>query len=198
MHSSVSIKQGSLIVFEGVDKAGKSTQVDRFKDLVWEGPSPYFAHMPSGLTQLTGDIYKLLETVKPESQLARQLLHLACHAENAPAIARQREQTAVILDRFWWSTVAYGWHGGRIGESGLEWTAFMNVIDTIWGALTPDLVFLFINAYEEDSNNSGAVEDGYRKLAKEFSTHTVLVPRLSVEDTSEFVLAELIQRGFAA
>lgn len=190
------IKPKTLIVFEGLDKAGKSTQLERFKEIPWAEPAPHFAHMPSGLTRLTADIYGLLETVKPQSQLALQLLHLACHAENAPTITRQRQETAVILDRFWWSTVAYGWYGGKIGRSGLEWTAFMNLIDSIWRDLTPDLVFLFIHPHENDANNSDAVELGYRKLAEESSGTTVLVPRLSVEDTSDFVFEALIARGF--
>ncbi|MFJ5859882.1 dTMP kinase [Pseudarthrobacter sp. NPDC092439] len=198
MDNIFSIKRGSLVVFEGLDKAGKSTQVDRFKALAWEHPAPQFAHMPSGLTSLTGAVYELLENVKPESQLARQLLHLACHAENVPEIIRQRQDSAVILDRFWWSTVAYGWHGGRIGESGLEWSAFMNLVDAIWGQLAPDLVFLFINAYDDDSNNNDQVEQGYRALAKEFEERTVLVPRLAKEQTTRFIVDELTRRGIAA
>jgi dTMP kinase len=192
----VKVKPNSLIVFEGLDKAGKSTQLERLRGLPWAEPAPYCAHMPSGLTRLTSEIYALLENVKPKSQLARQLLHLACHAENTPAIIRQRQETAVILDRFWWSTVAYGWHGAQIGSSGLEWTAFMNLIDSIWQDLTPDLVFLFINPFEDDSNNKDAVEQGYRKLNEEFSGITVVVPRLSVEDTSDFILEVLTARGF--
>jgi hypothetical protein len=72
----------------------------------------------------------------------------------------------------------------------------MNLIDSIWRDLTPDLVFLFIHPYENDANNSDAVELGYRKLAEESSGTTVLVPRLSVEDTSDFVFEALIARGF--
>lgn len=198
MYNSFSIKHGSLVVFEGLDKAGKSTQVDRFKELAWEYPAPQSAHMPSGLTTLTGAVYELLENVKPESQLARQLLHLACHAENVPEIVRRRQDGAVILDRFWWSTVAYGWHGGRIGESGLEWSAFMNLVDSIWGQLVPDLVFLFINAYDEDVNNNDQVEQGYHALAKEFADRTVLVPRLSKEETTGFIVDELTRREIGA
>ena len=185
-------------MFEGMDKAGKTTQRDHFRALPWADPAPQFVHMPSGLTPLTTDMYRVLESVKPQSELARQLLHLACHAENVPAIRQQRQQSAVVLDRFWWSTVAYGWHGGRIGDSGLGWDAFMSLIDSIWAGLTPDLVFLFMNAYKNDSNNSGAVEAGYRELADEFSDTTVFVPRLSAADTSNFVYDELVRRGLAA
>lgn len=197
MNHRLRLKPGSLIVFEGVDKAGKSTQVEQLRKLPWAEPAPHFAHLPSGETPLTARIYELLEAVEPESQLAKQLLHLACHAENTPAITRQLRRSAVILDRFWWSTVAYGWHGGRMGSSGLEWSAFSNLIDSVWRELTPDLVFLFLSAHEADSNNRDAVERGYRKLADGFPARTVLVPLLSVEDTSGFIRAEIVKRGLS-
>lgn len=191
------IRPGSLIVFEGLDKAGKSTQIEQLRNLPWVKPDPNLVHLPSGEVPLTGALYALLETNEPESQLAKQLIHLASHAENAPGIRKQLRRRAVFLDRFWWSTVAYGWHGGGIESSGLEWAAFRNLLDAVWKELTPDLVFLFLNVYEADSNNGSAVEKGYLKLAHEFSTRTVFVPLLSVEDTSNFIMAELVKRGLA-
>jgi dTMP kinase len=198
MSGSLTIKQGALIVFEGLDKAGKTTQVEQFQAVQWGEPKPHFVHMPSGMTNVTKQVYQILEGEKLSSPLARQLFHLACHAENVPAVSSIRKESAVILDRFWWSTIAYGWHEGRLSETALGWDAFMNVIDSVWGQLAPDLVFLFINAHEEDRNNSEAVETGYRALAHQFAETTVLVPVLSVEGTTAFITDELIRRGIAS
>lgn len=197
MRNSLSIKRGSLIVLEGLDSSGKSTQIEHLRALPWIGSPPLFMHMPSGTSVLSAEVYRLLETENPRSPLARQLLHLACHAENVPAIRQQRQETAVVLDRFWWSTVAYGWHGSRIGDLGWEWKAFRNLVDTIWAGLVPDVVFLFIDAHEEDPSNSDAVAFGYHKLAEGSAASTVVVPLMPEGATTDLLISELVSRGLA-
>lgn len=66
---------GSLVVFEGLDKTEKSTQVNALSSLAWDSPAPLRTHMPSGLVSLTESIYQLTETAQIHSPLARQLLH---------------------------------------------------------------------------------------------------------------------------
>ena len=85
--SELYFRPGSLVVFEGLDRSGKSTQIKRLSMLNWKAPGPKFTHMPSGMTALTESIYELTENEKIGSPLARQLLHLACHAENIAPIA---------------------------------------------------------------------------------------------------------------
>lgn len=36
------------------------------------------------------------------------------HAENIDALAQARRSSGVLLDRRWWSTVAYGWFAGSL------------------------------------------------------------------------------------
>lgn len=97
------MRPGSLVVLEGLDRTGKTTQRDALTALPWDPPVPLITHMPSGLTSLTEAIYRTTEKHKINSPLARQLLHLTCHAENLPALRTAREQRGVILDRWWWS-----------------------------------------------------------------------------------------------
>jgi dTMP kinase len=198
MREQLTIKNRSLVVFEGVDQSGKSTQIDRFRAVLWGGTKPEFVHMPSGLVPATASIYQSLERGGLSSPLARQLLHLACHAENVPAIEALIQERAIILDRFWWSTVAYGWYGGGLAATSLEKESLMNVIDTVWGRLRPDVVFLFLNAHQDDSNNNNDVVSGYLALAKEHPEHVVLIPELSVEGTTSFIKQELIRAGIAS
>jgi dTMP kinase len=113
------LRPGALVVLEGLDRTGKSTQRNRLAELTWANPTPVFTHMPSGLTSLTADIYHLTEKAVIQSAWARQLLHLACHAENMPAIADARNHGGVVLDRWWWSTVAYGWYAGQLATAGV-------------------------------------------------------------------------------
>lgn len=77
-------------------------------------------HLPLGRSRLTEGIYRLTEQTPISPPLARQLLHLACHAENIDAISEARNRGGAILDRWWWLTVAYGWYDARMAEQG--WT----------------------------------------------------------------------------
>lgn len=197
MNEKILLRSGVLVVFEGLDKAGKSTQIERCKGLLGGDPAPHVVHMPSGLSSATDKVYDLLESEIFQSSLARQLIHLGCHAESVPALTALRAESGVLLDRFWWSSVAYGWYGGHIGDVGVEWGSYMHVIDSIWGRLIPDLVFLFVNPYEEDGNNSDDVDAGYRRLAYEYSNITVFVPTLPVDETTDFIVKELVRRGLA-
>jgi thymidylate kinase len=51
-----------MVVLEGLDRSGKSTQMRRLQRLPWLEPAPMFIHMPSGVASLTQSIYRLTET----------------------------------------------------------------------------------------------------------------------------------------
>src|SRR6266568_8943719 len=85
-------RPGSLVIFEGLDRSGKTTQLKRLSLLDWAAPEPIFTHMPSGMSALSKSIYSLTENEKISSPLARQLLHLSCHAENIGSIADGRRR----------------------------------------------------------------------------------------------------------
>lgn len=184
----------SLVVFEGLDRSGKSTQLKRLAMLNWAAPGPVFIHMPSGMTALTKSIYSLTESEKISSPLARQLLHLACHAENIKSIADGRRQHGVFLDRWWWSTVAYGWYAGHLDKSRVSKSVFFGMIDTIWSGLSADILFLFMTPFERDDLNRDEVRSGYMALAREHASITVIVPPDDPEATTNFVLRQLHDR----
>lgn len=129
--SQVNLTPGSVIVFEGLDKSSKSTQLELLRAQVSTNRT-LFTHMPSGLTEFSRQLYSLLETKPPDSGLARQLTHLACHGENISRILEAARDGSLVLDRWWWSTMAYGWYGGDIAETGLSESAFRELIECIW------------------------------------------------------------------
>jgi thymidylate kinase len=187
-------RPGSLVVFEGLDRTGKSTQLERLSMLDWSVPRPIFTHMPSGMTALTKDIYSLTENLRISSPFARQLLHLACHAENITSVADGRAQHGLFLDRWWWSTVAYGWYAGHLAESGVSESAFFGVIESIWSGQPADVIFLFMTPFESDELNREEVRNGYLALAKEHASTTVVVPPGDPEVTTALVLRNLRDR----
>lgn len=167
---SLHLRPGSLIVFEGLDRSGKSTQIKRLSAPDWAAPGPRFTHMPSGMTDLTSSIYSLTENSPISSSLARQLLDIACHAENTGPITDARAQHGLFLDRWWWSTVAYGWFGAGLARSGLSESVFFGLIESVWAANQADVVFLFMTPHQNDSLNRDEVRSGYTALAAEHET----------------------------
>ena len=166
----------------------------RLSALDWAAPGPRFTHMPSGMTDLTSSIYSLTENSQISSPLARQLLHIACHAENIGPIADARAQYGLFLDRWWWSTVAYGWYGAGLAGVGLNESVFFGLIESVWSAQQADVVFLFMTPRESDQLNKDEVRAGYAGLAAEHEAITIAVPPLGPEETTEFILSSLRAR----
>jgi dTMP kinase len=189
---------GHVVVFEGLDKAGKSTQIEALSR-IFDPDTVTFAHMPSGFTKFTKRVYEALESKKhrPKSGLAQQLAHLSCHAENMPELVESSERRSLVLDRWWWSTLAYGWYGGAVPDSGLSESAFRALIDAVWAPITASIIFVFLTPHERDDNNVTGVEAGYRTLYEQFADRTVLIPVLSEADTKQFILDEMVRRGIA-
>lgn len=194
MVGRMQLKPGSVVVFEGLDATGKSTQLDRLGARSWDEPAPMFVHMPSGLTTITSQIYQLTETAKLQTPLGRQLLHLSCHAENMEALLAARDRGGLVLDRWWWSTVAYGWYGGGLHET-VPTEVFRGVIDAVWSAVVPEVVFAFLEPFNDDPWNLPEVRAGYEALVAEHLDAAVRVPQASPDQVAAFIEGELRTRG---
>jgi dTMP kinase len=103
-----------LIVLEGIDGCGKSTQVERLAErLAAAGHPPLRLREPGG-TKLGEQVRALLldkaTEACPTAELFGYLTARAqlCHAVIRPALARGE---VVLLDRFWYSTMAYQAYG---------------------------------------------------------------------------------------
>lgn len=162
--------------------------------------------MPSGFTGFTGGVYALLEDqdTQPTDLLARQLAHLACHSESMPTLATKAKSGALVLDRWWWSTLAYGWYGRGKVDLGIDERTFRTLTEAIWAPLfteaiwaplSADVVFLFRHAYEADSNNVDGVSKGYQTIADQSPTTVIHVPALGEEETHELLVGELRRLG---
>ena len=195
---TLAMNPGVTVVFEGLDRTGKSTQLDLLK-AVLAPESIVFAHMPSGFVPFTHRVYEALEAEeeKPSSGLAQQLAHLACHAESIGRLVEATRSKALVLDRWWWSTLAYGWYGGSVEQSGLSEESFRDLIAAIWSPVAPSAVFVFLEPHQLDSNNNQGVEAGYRALLDQHPDLAVVVSSDTPEATHAFVVQSLVQRGLA-
>lgn len=190
----VSLRPGAVVVLEGLDGAGKSTQIEQMRRWTWNS-EPAFAHMPSGLTSLTSQLYQLTERERIGSPLARQLLHLACHSENMPALRRASETTGLVLDRWWWSTLAYGWYGADLASEGVAEDVFLGLIRSVWTPIVADVVLVFSTPFTNDPLNLRGVREGYRYLIEEAGETAFEVPAADPATTTQAIRQMLLERA---
>lgn len=113
----MSQNKGSLIIFEGIDHVGKSTIIELVnKELqksysnveVYQFPGKY----EGTIGKLVYDIHHNLAKYNINSidPLSLQLLHISAHIDilNSKIIPAIQNGKIVLLDRYWWSTIAYG------------------------------------------------------------------------------------------
>lgn len=197
------LRPGTLVVFEGLDGTGKSTQHERMEGGVYRPTygtpmfdgEPLFLHMPSGSNLVGSHVYEMTEALGSElDPLARQLLHLASHAQELDRLRTTSE--AVFLDRFWWSTVAYGWHGVRPAFSR---TALARLAERVWRGIEPDVIFMFDKPHVEDPHNTPDVIAGYEWLEHEYHQDrdcpVFHVPFGTEAEQNLFILEEMARLG---
>lgn len=132
--------RGVLIVFEGAEGVGKTTQMQRLVDRLDAAAIPYLAVREPGGTFVGDDIRRLL--LDPSQRIvprAEALLFMASRAQLVddvilPAI---EAGTFVLADRFFLSTYAYQVNGRNLDEAAVRMT---NQFAT--SGIVPDLTVL--------------------------------------------------------
>lgn len=137
--------RGRLIVFEGADGSGKTTISKRLASaLEARGQKCLWLAFPGHEPDMLGaEIYALHHDPRFASApaLSIQLLHVAAHVE---AIERRilpalKAGSWVVLDRYWWSTLAYGL-AGKVDPAALRLAIKIEKLQ--WGTVRPALAFL--------------------------------------------------------
>jgi thymidylate kinase len=140
--------RGRLFAFEGSGGVGKSTVAKSVaEELRKKGAEVLFlsfpGHGPNSQGKLAYDLHLDkrsfgLDRISPTSL---QVLHVAAHIDCVekqilPALTMGK---TIILNRYWWSTVAYGLASG-IPRDTLH--AMVELEKAAWGKVKPDLLFL--------------------------------------------------------
>ena len=108
----------ALIVFEGAEGVGKSTQLRRLAEHLERAGVPFVARREPGGTPLGEEIRRLLlDAAFDVAPRAEALLFMAARAQLVRDIWQQRQQgRIVLLDRFFLSTYAYQVRGRGLSE----------------------------------------------------------------------------------
>ncbi len=131
---------GLFITFEGVEGAGKSTQVQMLREaLAQSGLSVYATREPGGEPVAESIRAALLNPAHAVTPTAELLLFLAARAQITANVIRPRLEAGdiVLCDRYIDSTVAYQGYG-----RGHDLEMVYRLNDVATGGLTPSLTIL--------------------------------------------------------
>jgi dTMP kinase len=138
---------GILVAFEGIDGAGKSVLslglLDTLRNRGCNCSYFAFPGKEAGtLGKLVYDLHhdRLRFNVKSISSTSLQMLHVAAHVDSIknqilPAMERG---DLVILDRYWWSTLAYG---EALGADRTSLDLLIQIEKKHWGNIRPEILF---------------------------------------------------------
>ncbi len=144
---SVSPRAGALVVFEGAEGVGKSTQVRRFCARLERTGRTVVAVREPGGTLLGDEIRRLLLDVDhPMDPRAEALLFMASRAQLVSSVIRPALErgSVVVADRFFLSTYAYQVYGRGLDQSDVS---AANAVAT--NGLVPSLTVLLALPVDE-------------------------------------------------
>ena len=157
---------GTFVVFEGIDGAGKSTQIQILHDaLVSKGYNPLLTREPGG-TPLGETVARWLKSYPQRSPLTELLFFNAIRAEHVTHVIKPALEAGriVICDRFVASTLAYQGFGRGLD---LQLIRQLNVLAA--QGLQPSLtVFLDVHATTPHSRIDTEALDVFEKENLDF------------------------------
>ena len=134
------MQRGRLVVFEGAEGAGKTTQIRLLAEQLTKAGIPCVAVREPGGTPVGDDIRDIL--LHPEQEITAATEALLFMASRAELVAREIlpdfvEGKVVLVDRFFLSTYAYQVYGRGLPEDEVR---AANRLAT--GGLVPDITLL--------------------------------------------------------
>lgn len=136
-----------LIVFEGVDAAGKSAVCTQYQSSLRNlGITAKLLSFPGKTPRTLGNLVYLLHHdpvsvgVDRLTPASLQTLHIAAHLDAIETVILPSLEAGetIVLDRYWWSTWVYGIIGGARPQI-LE--ALIEAERLAWGRWQPSLLF---------------------------------------------------------
>lgn len=162
------MEQGKYIAIEGIEKAGKSTQIGRLSQHLNDIDIKAIAIREPGTTAMGESLRELIKSEVDRAPLANLMLFSADRANTAELVTRPAIEAGkwVISDRSWVSTAAYQAYGEGLPIENVESITELAIRELI----RPDLLLLLdlprkesIRRMEKDSQT-----DYFEQLSSEF------------------------------
>jgi thymidylate kinase len=189
-----------LFVFEGPDDVGKTTIIKEVEKRLHMAGQAYACLSFPGKEQgtLGAHVYKLHHElayydVTQLSPLSLQLLHVAAHIDTIEQriLPLIREGKTILLDRYWWSTWAYG-IAAKVPAPQLD--AIIAIEKLVWLGVVPASLFLLSR---QQSLAPHTLVDAYKDLVRQESDNYPVIA-IKNEDTVDSIADEITRRVLAA
>lgn len=190
--------------FDGVDGAGKSTQMERFCLWLRQQGHEFVTCRDPGSTQLGERLRSILleKSSTPISRRSEMLLYMASRAQLVEEVIRPAlaSEKVVVCDRYLLANTVYQGYAG-----GLEPAEIRKVGEVAVAGLMPDLTFVFdvpiaialkrMNRELDRMESQGLdfmqrVRDGFLIEARHYSAPTVIVDASGEADVIQFEVQE--------
>jgi dTMP kinase len=139
---SIRYNAGMFFSFDGVDGAGKSTQMERFCLWLRQQGHDFVTCRDPGSTQLGERLRSILleKSTTPIARRAEMLLYMSSRAQLVEEVIRPALEAGktVVCDRYLLANIVYQGHAG-----GLDPADIRKVGEVTVGGLMPDLTFVF-------------------------------------------------------
>uniref|UniRef100_A0A0N5AXB4 Thymidylate kinase n=1 Tax=Syphacia muris TaxID=451379 RepID=A0A0N5AXB4_9BILA len=164
------MSRGALIVFEGCDRVGKSTQVrlllDKLRKHGYKAETFAFPDRSTDLGKFIDQYLKANVDMEPREA------HLVFSANRQAAVEKMRKKLFdgchIVVDRYAYSGIAYT-IAKKTMDLGLEWAQLQDV-----GILKPDCVIFFDLTPEMASSRSGFGAERLEALELQKRVYTVM------------------------
>ncbi|MEA3498372.1 MAG: dTMP kinase [Campylobacterota bacterium] len=145
------------IIIEGIDTAGKSTQLDILKK---NHPDAIFTKEPGG-TDLGVKIREMVLNGEAKSKVAEMFLFLADRAEHSYEVVKQNKENIVISDRGFLSGIAYA------KSAPLEIAISLNIM-ALNGSFPDKIIILELTKEELEKRLSSKEQDSIEKRGSQY------------------------------
>ncbi len=185
-------KRAKLFVFEGPDDSGKTTLAQLFTSyLKTQGINCQYFSFPGNKPQTLGSlVYKLhhgefRDHIVSVTPTALQTMHIAAHidAVESRILTALKQGTAIILDRYWWSTWVYGRVNG-VDLKALK--AMIRLERTVWGTVKPTAIFLIQRRPQPESAELMNHEQLYAEYLK-LATRSPLINQVEIIENDKTI-----------
>ena len=162
------------VIIEGIDTAGKSTQIEILKQ---NYPEAIFTKEPGG-TDLGVKLREMVLNGEAKSKVAEMFLFLADRAEHSFEVVKPNKDNIVISDRGFLSGIAYA------KSAPLEIAISLNIM-ALNGAFPDKIIILELTKEELENRLSTKEQDSIEKRGSEYllDTQTRMIEAIKMINT---------------